>query len=54
MVEDKFCVYLDSVKMAENMTLETALILAQGLFNKYYLEPNLNVTIQKTNTTEVE
>ena len=59
MAEEKFCVYLDSVKMAENMTLETALILAKGLFNEYYLEPNLKVTIQKintakTNTTEVE
>ena len=52
MTEEKFCVYLDSVKMAENMTLETALILAKGLFNEYYLEPNLKVTIQKTRSGE--
>ncbi len=47
MVEDKFCVYLDSVLAAENMTLETAMVLVQGLFNKYYLEPNMKITVQK-------
>ena len=47
MAEEKFCVYLDNIKTAENMTLETAVILAKALFNEYYLEPSMKVTIQK-------
>jgi len=47
MMEDKFSVYIDSVLAAENMTLETAMVLVQGLFNKYYLEPSMKITIQK-------
>lgn len=47
MAEEKFNVMLDTHIVAENMTLEVALILVQGLFNKYYLEKNLKVTVQK-------
>lgn len=48
MTEDKFSVYIDSVLAADNMTLETATVLIQALFNKYYLEPTMKITIQKT------
>jgi len=33
--------------IAENMSLETAMILVKGIYEKYYLEPNLKVTIEK-------
>ena len=52
MVEEKFNVLLDAHLVAENMTLEVAMVLVQGLFNKYYLEKNLKITVQKISTVE--
>ena len=47
MVEEKFNVYMNDVMTAENMTLETAIIVVKGLFNEYYKEAGLKITIQK-------
>lgn len=47
MVEYKFNVMLEDSIIAKDMTLETALILVEGLFNKYYLEEKMKVSIQK-------
>ena len=47
MVEYKFNVLLEDSVVARNMTLEVALILVEGLYNKYYLEDNMKVSIQK-------
>lgn len=47
MVENRFNVFIDDIIAAENMTLETALVLVQGLFNKYYLEPSIRISVQK-------
>ena len=47
MVEWKYQVVMNDLIVAENMTLEIAMILQQGLFEKYFQEPDLKVGIQR-------
>lgn len=47
MVEYKYEVTMNDVIVAEGMTLEIAMILEQGLFEKYFAEPDLRVGIQR-------
>ena len=45
MPEFDYRVALDDKVVAGSMDLATALILAEALFKKYYMEPKLNVSI---------
>jgi len=47
MSEDKFNVLLNDAVVAQDMTLDTAMVLVKGLFNEYYREAKLKITIQK-------
>ena len=51
MIENSFDVYLGDVIAAKDMSLDVALILVEGMFNKYYLEDNLKITVQKARTS---
>ena len=43
----KFLVIVNDEVLARDMSLDTALTLAEGLFTKYYGDPDLKVTIAK-------
>ena len=47
MPEYEFTVALDNTVVAGDMDLNTALILAEALFKKYYAEPGIQVTISR-------
>ena len=47
MPEYEFTVALDNTVVAGDMDLNTALILAEALFKKYYAEPEIQVTISR-------
>ena len=47
MNEEKFNIFVGDVIAGKDMTLEVAIVLVEGLFNKYYLEDGLKITIQK-------
>lgn len=42
-----FSLWIDNVCMAKEMSSETAAILMTALFNEYYNEPDLKITIQR-------
>lgn len=44
-----FSLWIDNVCMAKEMSLETAATLMTALFNEYYNEPDLKITIQRQN-----
>ena len=48
MPEYIYKVIVDGKVYADDMTLETALTLTEALFNKWYSEDNLAITIQRT------
>lgn len=48
MFERKYIVLIDGKPVAENMDMETALILVKGLFEEYYNECGFEVTIKDT------
>lgn len=45
MNEETYTIYSDNEKIAEGMTLETALILIKGLMHTYYNEEKLSYSI---------
>lgn len=45
MTEKKYRVLVDDTVVAENMNLETALLLAKALFEKYYAEYLMVVSV---------
>lgn len=47
MFERKYKVIVDNMVVAENMDLETATILVKALFERYYEEVDLTVSVKK-------
>ena len=47
MGETKYMVWAGEELIAENMTIETVLILVKGLFSEYWNEKSLDVSIQR-------
>lgn len=47
MAETKYMVLEGNTIMARDMTLETALMLVRGIAEKYWREPNLEITIRR-------
>lgn len=52
MKEDKYWVIVDCVVIAENMTLEFAIILVKAIFETYYNDSNMVVGIGKAEVKE--
>lgn len=46
-------VYIDNNRIAEYMPLQFALILTKAIYEEFYAEPNLKVTIEKTSNETV-
>ncbi len=44
---DYYKIYVDNVCVAERVTLEFAVIFTKAIFNEFYNETDLKVTIQK-------
>lgn len=53
MIEDKYRVIMGGHIIAKDMSLEHATILLKGIFEEYYAEPGLEVTIQRQPNEEV-
>lgn len=51
---DYYKIYVDSVCIAERVTLEYAVVFTKAIFNEFYNERNLRVTIQKMNLNTEE
>jgi len=47
MIEIKYKVTINSKTVAENMDLETAIILVKALFNEYYSDTDMVVSVYK-------
>ena len=47
MNESRYSVAVDGTMVAQRMNLETALILAKGLFEIYYEEPKISICIER-------
>lgn len=47
MNEKKYKILIDNATIANNMDLTTATILIKALFNEYYNDPHMVITIQK-------
>ena len=47
MIEVKYEVCIDGRVYASNMDIETATILVKGLFDEYYLDDQMEITIRK-------
>ena len=44
-----FSLWVDGVCVAKEMPIETAAVLMKALFNEYYAESNLEITIKRQN-----
>lgn len=44
-----FSLWIDSDCVAKEMSMETAAVLMKALFNEYYNEPDLKITIERQN-----
>ena len=53
MIEDKYRVIMGARIIATDMSLEHATILLKGIFNEYYAESGLEVSIQRLPNEEV-
>lgn len=53
MIEDKYRVIMGARIIATDMSLEHASILLKGIFDEYYAEPGLEVSIQRQPNEEV-
>ena len=51
MENDKYILLIDNEIVAERMSLETATILIKALFNEYYNDYNMKITIRKEERT---
>lgn len=49
---DYYRILFHDIVLADNMTLGTALILLEALFQKFYNEPNCQYTIEKIERQE--
>lgn len=47
MPRNSYKVLVDDQVYARDMELSTAMVLVEGLFDKWYQEPNLAITIQR-------
>ena len=47
MPEYRYSILVDDEVIAKNLTLPNALIFAEALFNKWFSETNLSITIQR-------
>lgn len=54
MFERKYKVIVGNMVVAENMDLETATILVKALFERYYEEVDLTVSVKKMEMVESE
>lgn len=54
MSSDYYRIYVDSVCVAKYVTLEYATIFVKAIFNEFYNETDLRVTIQKMNLNTEE
>lgn len=52
MNERKYSVAIDGTMVAQEMNLETALILVKGLFETYYAEPKISICIEVEDETD--
>ena len=52
MSESRYEVYFDNTKVADNLSLEIAMILAKALFNEYYMEAGLEIRIRRKGQEE--
>lgn len=52
MFERKYKVIVDNTVVAENMDLETATILVKALFERYYEEVDLTVSVKEMERVE--
>lgn len=52
MNERKYSVVIDDTTVAQEMNLETALILVKGLFETYYAEPKISICIEVEDETD--
>ena len=48
MGEDKYNIFCDEHLVATNVRLEDTMIFAKALFEHYYAQPGLKVTIERT------
>lgn len=48
-----FSLWIDNVCVAKEMQIETAAVLMKALFNEYYNETDLKITIQRQNCEPV-
>lgn len=53
MVEDKYNVLIGTTIQAENMTLENALLFVKALFQEYWADPDIKITIDKLKYEEI-
>lgn len=53
MIEKKYKVLIDKEIVAENMNLKTATILVRALFEEYYNENSLTVSVKEMERCEV-
>ena len=44
-----FSLWIDGTCVAQEMSIETAAVLMKALFNEYYAESNLEITIKRQN-----
>lgn len=47
MQPDEYMVMIEEEVVGKDLTLEAAMILAEGIFVKYHAEPGLRVTIER-------
>lgn len=47
MEEQLYTVLEGNTILASNMTIDNAMILVKGYFDKYYLEPRMTLTIER-------
>lgn len=47
-------VYVDDNAVAENMPFQYALVLTKAIFEEFYVEPNLKVTIERIARDRIE
>lgn len=52
MEEDLYIVLDGNIILASKMTIENAMILVKGYFERYYEEPRLSLTIERMAKTE--
>ena len=52
MIAEKFEIIVDGVLYASDMNIETAIILVKGLFNEYYNDLNMIISVKRMEVKE--